>query len=84
MQLKPLFKKDGTVSAGNASGISDGAGAVIVASETAANAADAQPLARIVSYSVIGVDPSVMGIGPVPAVNAALKSAGLTLADMDL
>lgn len=83
-KLGPLFKKGGTVTAGNASGISDGAGALLVASEAAVAEHGMAPLARIVSYAVAGVDPSVMGIGPVPAITQALAKAGLTLADMDL
>lgn len=83
-KLQPLFKKGGTVSAGNASGISDGAGAVLVASESAVAEHGMTPLARIVSYAVAGVDPSIMGIGPVPAITSALAKAGLTLGDMDL
>jgi len=83
-KLKALFKKDGTVSAGNASGISDGAGAVLLASEASVAAHGLTPMARVVSYAVAGVDPSVMGIGPVPAIQGALAKAGLTLDDMDL
>lgn len=83
-KLGPLFKKGGTVTAGNASGISDGAGALLVASEAAVAEHGMAPLARIVSYAVAGVDPKVMGIGPVPAITQALAKAGLTLADMDL
>jgi len=83
-KLKPLFKKGGTVSAGNASGISDGAGAVIVASEAAVSKHDLKPLARIVSYHVAGVPPEIMGFGPVPAIQGALEKASLTLEDMDL
>lgn len=82
--LKPLFKKDGTVSGGNASGISDGAGAVIVASEAAVTKHNLKPLARIVSYSAVGVPPKIMGYGPVPAFKKALEKAKLTLQDMDL
>jgi acetyl-CoA C-acetyltransferase len=82
--LKPAFKKDGSVTAGNASGINDGAAAVIVATRTKAQRVGAKPLARIRSYASIGVDPMVMGIGPVPAVRKAIDRAGLTLADIDL
>jgi len=82
--LKPLFKKDGTVSGGNASGIADGAGAVIVASEAAVKKHGLKPLARIVSYSVVGVPPEIMGYGPVPAYKKALERAKLTVKDMDL
>ncbi|KAG2466187.1 THIM protein, partial [Polypterus senegalus] len=83
-KLQPVFKKGGTVTAGNASGVSDGAGAVIVASEEAVRKHGLKPLARIVAYHVSGCDPSIMGIGPVPAITEALKKAGLYLKDMDL
>ncbi|XP_003914422.1 3-ketoacyl-CoA thiolase, mitochondrial [Papio anubis] len=83
-KLPPVFKKDGTVTAGNASGIADGAGAVIIASEDAVKKHNFTPLARIVGYFVSGCDPSIMGIGPVPAISGALKKAGLSLRDMDL
>ncbi|MGJ9457583.1 thiolase family protein [Oceanobacillus sp. CF4.6] len=82
--LKPSFKKDGSVTGGNASGINDGAGAVIVAGESYVRRNDLQPLAKIVSYGIAGVDPSYMGIGPVPAIKRALEKAGLTLNDIDL
>jgi len=82
--LKPAFKKDGSVTAGNASGINDGASALVVATHARANAVKARPLARIVSYASTGVEPMVMGIGPVPAVRTALERAKLTLADIDL
>ena len=82
--LKPLFKKDGTVSGGTASGICDGAGAVIVASEDAVKKHNLKALARIVSYSVVGVPPEIMGYGPVPAYKKALEKAKLSLKDMDL
>ncbi|ETV96417.1 hypothetical protein H310_10563 [Aphanomyces invadans] len=81
-KLKTVFKDDGVVTAGNASGIADGAGSIILASEAALK--HAAPLARIVSYSVVGVDPSIMGIGPVPAIQDALKRANLSLDDIDL
>ncbi|XP_070792096.1 3-ketoacyl-CoA thiolase, mitochondrial isoform X1 [Pituophis catenifer annectens] len=83
-KLPTVFKKDGTVTAGNASGVSDGAGAVILASEDAVKKHNLTPLARIVSYHATGCDPNIMGIGPVPAVTEALKKAGLSLKDMDL
>uniref|UniRef100_A0A8C9A5Z7 Acetyl-CoA acyltransferase 2 n=1 Tax=Prolemur simus TaxID=1328070 RepID=A0A8C9A5Z7_PROSS len=83
-KLPPVFKKDGTVTAGNASGICDGAAAVILASEEAVKKHNFTPLARIVSYHVSGCDPAIMGIGPVPAISGALKKAGLSLKDMDL
>jgi len=82
--LKPAFKKDGSVTAGNASGINDGAAAVVVTTRTKAQRIGAKPLARIRSYASTGVDPMVMGIGPVPAVRKALDRAGLALADIDL
>ncbi|CAK7311775.1 3-ketoacyl-CoA thiolase, mitochondrial [Vulpes lagopus] len=83
-KLPPVFKKEGTVTAGNASGVSDGAGAVIIASEDAVKKHNFTPLARIVGYFVSGCDPSIMGIGPVPAINGALKKIGRSLKDMDL
>ncbi|KAF5919097.1 3-ketoacyl-CoA thiolase, mitochondrial isoform X1 [Diceros bicornis minor] len=83
-KLPPVFKKEGTVTAGNASGVADGAGAVIIASEDAIKKHNFTPLARIVGYFASGCDPSIMGIGPVPAINGALKKTGLNLKDMDL
>jgi acetyl-CoA acyltransferase 2 len=83
-KLPAIFKKNGTVTAGNASGICDGAGAVVVASGSAVDSKGLEPLARIVSYQVTGVDPNIMGIGPVPAIKGALDRAGLTLADMSI
>eukprot|EP00696_Hemimastix_kukwesjijk_P002718 gnl/Hemi2/13330_TR4577_c0_g1_i1.p1 gnl/Hemi2/13330_TR4577_c0_g1~~gnl/Hemi2/13330_TR4577_c0_g1_i1.p1 ORF type:complete len:397 (+),score=159.91 gnl/Hemi2/13330_TR4577_c0_g1_i1:60-1250(+) len=83
-KLKPVFKKGGVVTAGSASGISDGAGAMIIASGSAVARHGVKPLARIVSWGIAGVDPSIMGIGPVPAIGMALQRAGLTLKDMDL
>ncbi|KAM4840996.1 3-ketoacyl-CoA thiolase, mitochondrial [Thomomys bottae] len=83
-KLPNVFKKEGTVTAGNASGVSDGAGAVIIASEDAVKKHNFTPLARVVSYFVSGCDPTIMGIGPVPAISGALKKAGLSLKDMDL
>ena len=82
--LKAAFKKDGTVTAGNASGINDGAAAVVVTSHAKAKAMGAAPLARILSYASIGVDPGIMGMGPVPAVRRALDRAGLKPGDIDL
>ncbi len=82
--LPPYFKKDGVVTAGNASGICDGAAALVLASEAFATAHGLQPLGRLVSAAAAGVDPSIMGIGPVPAARRALERAGLSLADMDL
>lgn len=83
-KLPALFKQGGTVTAGNASGIGDGAGALVMASEAAAKKLGVKPLARLVSSASVGVDPTVMGIGPVPAAKLALERAGLTLAQMDL
>jgi len=84
-QLRPAFKKEGgTVTAGNASGLNDGAAALLIASEAAINTFKIKPLARIVCSAVTGVEPRIMGIGPVSASQKALKKAGLTLADMDV
>jgi acetyl-CoA C-acetyltransferase len=84
-KLKPAFKKEaGTVTAGNASGLNDGAAAVVLMEAGAASRAGLQPLARLVSYAVAGVEPSLMGTGPIPAVQLALKRAGLSLNDMDV
>ncbi|KAF7243974.1 3-ketoacyl-CoA thiolase, mitochondrial [Varanus komodoensis] len=83
-KLPTVFKKDGTVTAGNASGVCDGAGAVIIASEEAVKKHSLTPLARIVAYDATGCDPNIMGIGPVPAITEALKKADLSLKDMDL
>lgn len=82
--LKPAFKKDGTVTAGNSSGINDGAAATVVASEDAVKKYNLKPLGRIVSMAVAGVHPDVMGVGPVPATQKALKRAGLTAKDLGL
>jgi acetyl-CoA C-acetyltransferase len=82
--LKPAFRKDGTVTAGNASGINDGAAALVVTTAGKAEAVGKTPLARILAYASTGVDPKVMGIGPVPAVRKALERAGLTAGDIDL
>ncbi len=82
--LKPVFKRDGIVTAGNASGISDGAAAVVLTTAAKAKERGIQPLGRIVSWAVVGCKPDVMGIGPAPAIRAALKKAELTLEDMDL
>jgi acetyl-CoA acyltransferase 2 len=75
-KLKPVFAKDGTVTAANASGICDGAGTVLLASEQACQELDLKPLARVVSYGVTGCDPKIMGIGPVQAIRQALQRAG--------
>lgn len=82
--LKPAFAKDGTVTAGNSSGINDGAAAMLLASEEAVKLFNLTPVARVVGMGVAGVDPSVMGIGPVPASQKALQRAGLTVNDLDL
>jgi acetyl-CoA C-acetyltransferase len=82
--LRPAFKKDGTVTAANASGINDGAAALVVMSADEAKARGITPLARIKSWASAGVDPSIMGIGPVPASRKALEKAGWTVADLDL
>jgi len=83
-KLKPAFKKDGTVTAGNASGINDGAAAVVLMEAAAAAQAGLKPLARLVAYAVAGVDPSIMGTGPIPAVKLALQRAGLKVQDIDV
>lgn len=83
-QLKPAFIKEGTVTAGNSSGINDGSAAMLLASQTAVERYGLKPMARVVSMAVAGVDPSIMGIGPVPATQKALSRAGLTVADLDL
>lgn len=83
-KLKPVFKEGGLVTAGSASGISDGAASLLVASESAVKEQGLQPLSRIVAWSRVGCDPSIMGIGPVEAIREALKAAGLTLNDMDI
>jgi acetyl-CoA C-acetyltransferase len=82
--LRPAFSKDGTVTAGNASGINDGAAAVLMMSARKADELGLTPLARIKAYSSAGVDPSIMGIGPVPAAQLCLKKAGWTHQDLDL
>lgn len=83
-KLRPAFKKDGTVTAGNASGINDGAAAVLVMSEEKAKEFGLKPMATIKAYSSAGVDPKIMGIGPVPAVQKALKKANMNLEDIDI
>ncbi len=82
--LKPSFKKDGSVTAGNASGLNDGAAALLLASEQGIKTNNLKPLARVVSSAVVGVEPRIMGIGPIEAANKALKRAGLTFKDMDV
>ena len=83
-KLRAVFKKDGSVTAGNASGINDGAAAIVMMEKSAAAKAGLKPMARLVSYGLAGVDPKIMGIGPVPACQRALAKAGLTVADMDV
>jgi acetyl-CoA C-acetyltransferase len=83
-KLRPAFTKDGTVTAGNASGINDGAAAVVLMTEEEAAKRGITPLARIASFSTMGVDPAIMGTGPIPASRAALKKAGWTVDDLDL
>jgi len=83
-KLRPAFKKEGSVTAGNASGLNDGAAATIIASEEAVKKYNLIPLARIVSSAVVGVEPRIMGIGPVEATNKALAKAGLTLDQIDI
>jgi len=83
-QLKPAFIKDGTVTAGNSSGINDGAAAMLLANEAAVKKFGLKPLAKIKSIAVAGVEPAVMGIGPIPATTKALKRANLTVSDLDL
>ncbi|MGZ5133693.1 MAG: thiolase family protein, partial [Flavitalea sp.] len=82
--LKPAFAKDGTVTAGNSSGINDGAAAMLLANEDAIKKYGLKPLARVVAMGVAGVDASIMGIGPVPATRKALQRAALTVKDIDL
>lgn len=83
-KLKPAFKKEGTVTAGNSAGINDGAAATLLVSEEALKRYNLQPIARVVSMGVAGVDPAIMGIGPVPATQKALKRAGITASQLDL
>lgn len=83
-KLRPAFKKDGTVTAGNASGINDGAAALVVMSKEKADELGIKPLATILSYASAGVDPAIMGTGPIPATQKALNKAGLKIEDIDL
>jgi 3-oxoadipyl-CoA thiolase len=83
-KLKPAFKKDGAVTAGSSSGINDGAAALLVMERQAARARGYRPLARVVASAVVGVDPQVMGVGPIPAVRKAAERAGLNVRDLDL
>ena len=82
--LRPAFDKGGTVTAGNASGINDGAAAMVLMSEEEAKNRDIEPMARIVSWAQVGVDPSIMGSGPIPASRSALEKAGWSVDDLDL
>jgi acetyl-CoA acetyltransferase family protein len=83
-RLKPAFKKDGTVTAGNSSGVNDGAAVLLIASDEAVRRRNLQPLARIVTTAVAGVEPVAMGLGPIAATRKALARAGLTIADLGL
>ena len=83
-QMKPAFKKDGSVTAGNASGLNDGAAALVLASDAAVQAGNLAPMARLVAYAHAGVEPELMGLGPIPATRLALKRAGLKIEDMDV
>jgi 3-oxoadipyl-CoA thiolase len=83
-KLKPAFKKDGSVTAGNAAGLNDGAAALLLAGENAIKSHNLKPLARIVSSAVVGIEPRIMGLGPVEAAKLALKKAGLTWNDIDI
>lgn len=82
--LKPAFKKDGTVTAGNASGINDGAAVSLIVNESVLKAFDLKPMARVAAMAVAGVSPHIMGVGPIPATQKALKRAGITVNDLDL
>ncbi|HEV8645085.1 MAG TPA: acetyl-CoA C-acyltransferase family protein [Burkholderiales bacterium] len=83
-KLKPVFKKDGSVTPGNASGINDGAAAVVLMERKLAEKRGLKPMARLVAYGHAGVEPSLMGLGPIPAVQNAMKKAGMKVADMDV
>ena len=83
-RLRPVFRKDGLVTPGTASGMGDGAASVVLASRVWAEARGLEPLGRLLSYAYVGVDPRIMGIGPIPAVRLALERAGMTFAEMDL
>ena len=83
-KLRTVFKKDGTVTPGNASGLNDGAAAMLLASEKGVKENNLKPIAQIISSAVIGVEPRIMGIGPVEASNIALKKAGLSMNDIDI
>jgi acetyl-CoA C-acetyltransferase len=84
MGLRAAFKKDGSVTAGNSSGINDGAAALVVATDAKARDLGKKPLARILSYATVGVDPKIMGMGPAPAIRRALERADLDIGDIDL
>ena len=84
IKLKPTFKNDGTVTPGNSSGINDGAAAVVLMSEDESKKRNLKPLAKIVSWGTCGVEPSLMGLGPIPASKKALKKAGWKISDLDL
>ena len=83
-QMRPAFKKDGSVTAGNASGLNDGAAALVLASGASVLSNNLKPMARLVAYAHAGVEPELMGLGPIPATRLALKRAGLTINDMDV
>jgi acetyl-CoA C-acetyltransferase len=83
-KLKPVFRKDGTVTAGNASGLNDAAAAVVLMEASAAKKSGLRPMARLVAYAHAGVEPQLMGLGPIPAVRRVFEKAGLKPADMDL
>lgn len=83
-KMNPAFRKDGTVTAGNASGLNDGASALVLATGAAIQNSNLRPLARLVAYAHAGVDPQLMGLGPIPATRQALARAGLTVADLDV
>ena len=83
-KLKPVFRKDGTVTAGNASGLNDAAAAVVLMERSAAECSGAAPMARLVAYAHAGVEPQLMGLGPIPAVRRVFEKAGLKTADMDV
>jgi acetyl-CoA C-acetyltransferase len=83
-KMKPAFKKDGSVTAGNASGLNDAAAAVVLATAEAVKSRGLKPIARLVAYAHAGVDPKLMGLGPVPASRLALQRAGLTTRDLDV
>jgi len=82
--LKTVFKDNGTVTAGNSSGLNDGAAALVLMSREEAELRSIEPLAKIVSWATCGVEPSLMGLGPIPATNLALKKAGWQISDVDL